>query len=374
MDSWKRSLALLAAALCLWAPAHARDIVIGQSLGLTGGGAEVAKQYLEGAKCVFDNVNRDGLVKGHVIKLVSLDDGGDRERTLENTKKLVGEQNAFALFGYTAAAGAQAAFPLIEERGIPLVGIASGGLGVHDKFRRTVFHARASYIAELEGIVRQLGASGYGGSAGSYAFVYNQDAKANLGAFEGVAQRNNLKVGTSVAIDRNSTDMRAPAKQLVNAKPSAIIAITTAKAMGALIKELRLQGFPGTIVSSSFAGDPLVTEAGRAGPGTIVVQVVPDPRVKTSAVTREYHTAMAKCGSQAPPSVSGLEGYISARVLVEGLKRPGAPATRETLITALENMGKIDLGGMEVSYSPTNREGTSFVELLIISKDGRLKK
>lgn len=379
--SWRRSrassflvsfAALFAAALS--APADSRELVIGQSLGLTGGGADVAKQYLEGAKCHFDNVNKDGGVRGNTLRLVSIDDGGTKERTLDNTRKLIDGEKAFALFGYTAAAGAQAAFPLIEEHGIPLIGIASGGLGVHDKYRRTVFHVRASYVAELEGIVRVMGASGLVGQSGTYAFIYNQDAQANLAAFEGAAKRNNITLAASAAIDRNSTDMREPVKQILAKKPGAIVAITTAKAMAAVIKEARKQGYSGAIVSSSFAGDPLIAEAGPDGAGTIVAQVVPEPRLKTTGVAREFYAALGKCGVASEPTASSLEGYISARVLVEGLNRAGANVTRDKLITALESIARLDLGGIEVSFSPTNHEGTSFVDLLIISKTGRLKK
>jgi ABC-type branched-subunit amino acid transport system substrate-binding protein len=364
--------ACLSAALAVGA-AGARELVIGQSLGLTGGGAEVARQYQEGASCHFDNVNRGGGVRGNTLKLVAHDDGGQREKTLENTKRLIETDKAFALFGYTAAAGAQAAFPLIEERGIPLVGIASGGLGVRDKTRKNVFHVRASYTAELDGIVRILSTSGLQ-SSGAYAFIYNQDAKANLGAFEQVARSNNVNLVGSVGIDRNSTDMRAPVREILGKKPTVIIAITTSKAMAAVIKEARRQGYTGTLVSSSFAGDPLAADAGPEGVGTIVVQVVPDPKVKTTGVVRDYHAALARCAMGSAPSASGLEGYISARVLVEGLQRAGAKATPQGLVTALETMPKLDLGGVEVAFSPTNREGTTFVELLIITKGGRLKK
>ena len=327
--------------------ASGAELVLGQSLGLTGGGAEVAKQYLSGAKCHFDIVNKGGGVRGNTLRLVSLDDGGNRDKTVENTRKLIDGEKAFVLFGYTAAAGAQAVFPLIEERGIPLLGIASGGLGVHDKHRRYVYHVRASYTAELDGIVKVLGSSGLSGSVPQYGFIYNQDAKANLGAFEEVAKKNGIRMVSSAGIDRNSTDMQAPIKTILDGKPSVIVAITTAKAMAAVIKEARKQGYNGTIVSSSFAGDPLVKEAGPAGAGTIVAQVVPDPYTKVTPVTREYHSALAKCGDQTPPSASGLEGYISARVLVEGLQRAGARPTRESLMTGLDSLAKLDLGGGE---------------------------
>jgi branched-chain amino acid transport system substrate-binding protein len=369
-----RSACWSAAALLLCVvPASARELVIGQSLGLTGGGAQVAKQYVEGAKCHFDLVNAEGGVRGNRLKLVSIDDQGNREKTVENTRKLIDKEKAFLLFGYTAAAGAQAAFPIIEEAGIPLLGIASGGLGVHDKHRRMVFHVRASYTAELDGIVRLLSTSGLAGE-GRYGFVYNQDAKANLGAFEAVAKSTGVAIAGSVAIDRNSTDMREPVTQLLAKKPTVIIAITTAKAMAAFIKEARRQGYRETIVSSSFAGDPLVQEVGKDGIGTIVAQVVPDPQTRTLAIVREHYAALAKCGVQSAPSSSSLEGYISARVLTEGLKRAPPNVTRESLVSALESLRKFDLGGLEVSFSPTNHEGVEFVDLLMISKDGKLKR
>ena len=352
----------------------ARELVVGQSLGLTGGGAVVAKQYQQGAQCYFDTLNKGGGVRGNTIRLVSLDDGGETGKTVENVRALVDREKAFALFGFTSAAGAQAAFPLIEERGVPLVGIASGGLGVRDKVRKTVFHVRAGYTREIEGALDILGTSGLVRPDGSYAFVYNQDAKANLGAFEGVAKQKGVKVAATVAIDRNSADMRSPAAAIVKSNASAIVAITTAKAMGALIKEVRKQGFTGTIVSSSFAGDPLIQEAGPEGVGTIVTHVVPDPSGPTNALVASYRAALSRCGSTQPASAAGLEGFITARVLAEGLTRAGSNPTRPKLIEGIESINKLDLGGFEIDFSPTNREGARFVEYLMIAKNGKLKK
>src|SRR5262245_40061422 len=111
LAAWQRTaarnalLGALAVPLLLSPDASARQLVIGQSLGLTGGGAEVARQYNEGAKCYFDLLNGEGGVKGNRVRLVALDDGGNKDKTLENTKKLLDGEKAFALFGYTAAAG-----------------------------------------------------------------------------------------------------------------------------------------------------------------------------------------------------------------------------------------------------------------------------
>ena len=57
-------------------------------------------------------------------------------------------------------------------------------------------------------------------------------------------------------------------------------------------------------------------------------------------------------------------------MFVEGLKRAGRHITRESLIDGLEKMGKADLGGFNVTYSPTNHNGSQYVDLTIISKNG----
>ena len=41
---------------------------------------------------------------------------------------------------------------------------------------------------------------------------------------------------------------------------------------------------------------------------------------------------------------------------------------------ALEGMQKFDLGGLEVSYSPTDHTGLDFADLSIISADGRFRR
>ena len=246
---------------------HAKEIVIGQSLGLTGGGADVSKQFLEGASCHFQEINKAGGIRGNRIRLVTLDDGGKRDKTLENAKKLIEVDNVQVLFGFTAAAGAEATFPLLEQTGMPLVGVASGGLGIRDKFRKTVFHVRASYVSEIEQAIELARSAGFLGTNGTTGFVYNQDAKANLGAYEAIVKNKAIKSVVAVGIDRNSKDMKAPAKDIQKANPTMLFAITTAPAMGALTKSLRAAGYTGTIVSSSFAGDPLVREAGPDGAG-----------------------------------------------------------------------------------------------------------
>ena len=68
-----------------------------------------------------------------------------------------------------------------------------------------------------------------------------------------------------------------------------------------------------------------------------------------------------------------LEGFASAKVLLEALRRAGPKPTRAKVLAALESLRGYDLGGLEISYSPQDHSGIDFADLAIIS-DGRFKR
>jgi ABC-type branched-subunit amino acid transport system substrate-binding protein len=70
-------------------------------------------------------------------------------------------------------------------------------------------------------------------------------------------------------------------------------------------------------------------------------------------------------------SFTSLEGFIAARIMVEGIKRAGKDLTREKLISALESMSNVDLGGFQVTFSPKNHNASSYVDLTMIGKTGQ---
>ena len=80
-----------------------------------------------------------------------------------------------------------------------------------------------------------------------------------------------------------------------------------------------------------------------------------------------------KIGDENNYSFTSLEGYIAAKVIVEGLRKAGRNVTRESLVDAMASLGALDLGGFKVAYSPTNRSGSTFVDLTIVSKGGKFR-
>jgi ABC-type branched-subunit amino acid transport system substrate-binding protein len=71
------------------------------------------------------------------------------------------------------------------------------------------------------------------------------------------------------------------------------------------------------------------------------------------------------------PSHASLQGYLSARVLVEAMRKAGKNLSREKLGATLESM-KLDFGGFNIEFKPDNHHGSKFIEMSIIGKSGRI--
>jgi branched-chain amino acid transport system substrate-binding protein len=99
---------------------------------------------------------------------------------------------------------------------------------------------------------------------------------------------------------------------------------------------------------------------------------VPLPTSGSRLVVRDY-LELAQAGGHAP-SFYGLEGYVEARILVEALGKLPGPPTREAVVDMLGSFGRMDLGGFEVVYGKTSRQGARFVEMVIIGPNGKLIK
>ena len=344
-------------------------IVLGQSAPFSGPAAQLGIQFYQGAKLYLDQYNA---VPGHRdVEIKFLDDGYEPERTVANTQKLIAE-DAFALFGYIGTPTSLAALPLAVKDRVPFIAPFTGAMALREPFNRNVFHLRASYNDETALIVKQLTNLGLK----KIAVFYQNDAygKAGLdGAMLALSQLD-LKPVALATVERNSVDVAAAVKTITAAKPDAVIQVSAYNSCAAFIREARKGGYGGTFYNVSFVGTQALADAlGKDGAGVVVTQVVPSPYSPANAITREFSDAAKKSGGATKPNFSSMEGYLAAKVLTEGLRRAPGKLTRDGLIQGLESIDRQQFGGFEVSFSPNNHVGSKFVELSMITGDGRIR-
>jgi ABC-type branched-subunit amino acid transport system substrate-binding protein len=124
------------------------------------------------------------------------------------------------------------------------------------------------------------------------------------------------------------------------------------------------------MVSNSFPGSsPLAKELGKNGAGVAIAQVVPPPTKRSVPVVQEYQAAIEKQLGRKEYSFTSLEAFIGAKVAAEALKRAGPRPTRQAFMQALDGMKSFDTGGYVVSFSPSDHNGSAYVELTVIGRD-----
>ncbi|MGA8392610.1 MAG: ABC transporter substrate-binding protein [Burkholderiaceae bacterium] len=365
------SIATGAALVAGFHPAHAQDdrIVLGQSAAFTGPAAQLGVQFHAGAKLYFDQLNAQGGVGGRRIEIRQLDDGYEPDRCAANTKKLIDEE-VFALFGYIGTPTSVVALPLATKARMPFFAPFTGAMALRDPFSKTTFHVRASYNDETALIVKQLTNLGLK----KIAVFYQNDAygKAGLDGVTLALAAQNLKPVALATVERNSVDVGAAVTAITAAGPDAVVQISAYKSCAAFIRAARKAGYGGTYYNVSFVGtQALADELGKDGAGVVVSQVVPSPYNAARPIAREFVDAAKKAGN-VQPNFSSMEGYLAAKVFAEGLRRGGKP-NRESLISGLESINDQSFGGFAVTFSPTNHVASKFVELSMLTGDGRVR-
>ncbi|HEX4944537.1 MAG TPA: ABC transporter substrate-binding protein [Usitatibacteraceae bacterium] len=360
-------LALFVPGTVAFAQGHTdTQIVLGQSVALTGPAEELGKDMQLGASLYFSQVNAKGGVNGRRIVLKTLDDGYEPPRAADNTKKLINEEKVFALFGYVGTPTAQASLPIFTAAKVPFVGAFTGAELLRSPFNRYVFNVRASYFDETEAIIQHLTAM----SVNRIAVFYQNDAygQAGLAGVERALKKRSLELVTKGTVERNTVDVAKSVADIRKANPQAVVMISAYKSCAAFIKEMKKAGANPTFWNVSFVGSKaLAKELDREGRGVQISQVVPFPWDTSVPVVKEYRALLAE--TKVEPGYGTLEGFIAAKVMVEGLRRAGKNLTRDSFIKAMESLDPYDTGGFKVSYSGDNHNGSRFVDLTIISRD-----
>ena len=347
-------------------------IILGQSAAFTGPAAQLGIQFHQGAKLYFDQANAQGGIGRQQVEIRMLDDGYEPARCAENTAKLIAD-DVFALFGYIGTPTSLAALPLATKAKIPFIAPFTGAMALRDPFNRYAFHVRASYNDETALIVKQLTNLGLK----KIAVFYQNDAygKAGLDGVTLALGRLNLQPVAQATVERNSVEVALAVKTLMAARPDAVVQIGAYKGCAAFIREARKAGYGGTFYNVSFVGtQALADELGKDGAGVVVSQVVPSPYKPARPIASEFAEAVkATASKEVQANFSSMEGYLAAKVFAEGLRRAGSKPSRESLMTGLESIGNLSFGGFAVSFKPNDHVASSFVELSMLTGDGRVR-
>ena len=348
------------------------QIVVGQTAGFTGAVAASVKEATDGAKLYIDAVNAKGGVNGQKIELVSMDDKFDPKTAAANARTLIVDKRAVALFLTRGTPHNELIIPVLDELKVPLVGPCTGAMLLHAPVRKYVFNVRSAYQREAEKAVDLLAAIGV-----SSIGVLHVDDTFGADALVGIRagfEAKKLKPVFLGKYDRSKPDFGPLALDVRSTSPQAVMVVGSGTHVIDALKAIRATGSRAQLVTlSNNASGGFVKGLGEFARGTIITQVFPNERSIASPFVKEA-LALAKAKGLAEISPAMLEGFAAAKVLVEGLRRAGPNPSGEKVRAGLEAIRGFDIGGMDVSYSPTDHTGLDFVDLSIINKEGKFTR
>jgi branched-chain amino acid transport system substrate-binding protein len=360
-----RASRVLAIVVALAPGLSCADIVLGHSGDLSGNSAALTKDYLRGMNAYFDAVNQKGGIRGEKIRLVSLDDGFNPDKTVQNTKSLI-EKDALALVGYRGTANLQKIIPLIQQSGIAEIGNTAGAKSLRDPYVDGMFHLRASTTDEIEAAVNHAWTIGITRIAAGY-----QDdpfGKEALEALNNALKKRSAAPVVAAPVPRGTDDVAKAVETISAAQPQAVFYLGQAKPAAAMIKGLMARNVHAQFFVLSVASG-LHADLGEAAAGVIVSQVVPYPfRELGTPVVREYQKTLGG-GDERAYSFNSMEGYLNAKLVVAALQKTSPPLTRAKVMATMKTMNE-DLGGFPIAFAKQSNQGSHFVVLTMVRKDG----
>ena len=345
-------------------------IKIGQSVALTGPLGDLGQAIHQGAKACFAAINAKGGVNGRAIELVALDDGYDVKRALANIKTLTDERSTFALFNCMGTPMIEAMLPKVLESGVPFFAPFTGALVSRPKGAKNIFNIRASYAEEAEQLVRHLATIGI--KRIGIAYQNNAFGKEVFNATQDAVAKYKLEAVSVATVESNASDAASAATKIATSSPDIVLLGLAGKPTIEFIKAIRAQRKSLPLYALSIMGSSATLKAiGEDAVGIAISQVVPLPGNTKVPLVRDFQQAWKEAGSTLEPSHVALEGYVNARVFAEVLRRTGRNPTRAGFIESAWNMKRYDLGGFEVGFADSSKNASQFVELTMVSREGR---
>ncbi len=335
----------------------------------TGPLTGVNTEAVSGAEMFFANLNSKGGIGGRKINLIKLDDKQDAKETVRLFQELVASKSILSFFMPRTTPSIYAALPIAQEAKIPMFGMQTGGIQITEPLKRYAFTLRASYQDEVIYLIKQLHDTG----TRKFALlvddgVYGKDVL--VGAQLAFSELK-IKPVAVASINANKPEAAVPVGAILPTQPEVVILIAGAKGASDFVNLYRSKGGLAQFGTLSNNGaDSFIKSLDTNKRGMIITQTLPSPFRMARQVTRDYTQMTVAAKSNI--GFGHFYGYLCARVMSEALKRTGRDLTPERLTQTLESISLLDLGGIEVSFSPNKRMGTNFVEASIVGVDGKL--
>ncbi|CAJ0719487.1 hypothetical protein LMG6871_02898 [Ralstonia edaphis] len=350
----------------------ADKIVFGQTVGFDSVWGGLYKNYTNGLLAGFEQVNAQGGVAGRKLVVKRLEDNYLPDKAVANVKTLV-QEGVFGLVCMGGTGNTIATLPLLEQYRLPMVGAMTGATAAR-KPSAPLFHTRASYADEVTKMVQH--ATTIGLKRVAVVYQDNPFGSGNADAAKAAASKFGAQIVALIPHNAKGDDIDMVVDKIAAANPQTTLLFTSPTSVADMLTRYQAKHGPVPLpqpwILSVTTPKTVFEKAGPLAHGVAVTQVMPGPNARTQPLVRAFREANDKFGDHGNQTYEAVEGFLTARVIVDGLRACGTNPTRDGFIQALEGFGTRDFGGVRVHYDRTNHAGLDYVDVTMIGSNGHL--
>lgn len=346
------------------------EIVIGQTLTLQDGRNAYGVAVTEGVQAALDQINRAGGVLGRRVVVKVLDDNNQATQAEANARKLINEDKVFLVFGSIEGGPSMAVLKAATELGVPFFAPMAGSPGLRTPHQPLVFPVRADHKAEFGALMAH--ARSLGMTRIAFFRSDSETGLLHLANVQRLAQEMGLELVADLAFksDIDVAGIAALTSRLISSKAQVIFNHGGIGTYEQLIRKSREQGSRAQFYAVNSGSTQLAQKLGPLAHGMIFSQVLPSPWERKTEASRAYQEAFSRFRPGQPYSYGSFEGYLSAKALVEALRRAGPQPTRASFESGLRN-ATLDVHGLPIAFREGEHTGLTLVDLALYTRDGK---
>jgi len=333
-------------------------IWVGTSVPLSGHASYLGHGIVTGINTYFRYINSEGGIHGRKLALRAYDDDYNPPLMISNVKRLIHDDKVFALIGLVGTPTTLAVVGHSQEHGVPLLFSFTGAIELRNPVKQYIMNLRPSYWDECATAVDYFIEHG----KRRFAVFYQNDAY-GINGRNGVERRlikYDLNLVSEASYIRGVSDVKDQVQEIKKYKPDVVVMIGTADACSAFVKKAVSEGMQDVWFSNvSFVGShELANKLQDAEATVFVTEVFPSPFNASLPAVEEYRQLMKKFYPESEPNPVSFEGFLSAKLFVEAMKRKGDNHNGQGLIRILEDMHDVDIGiGEKINFSSLDHQG-----------------
>ncbi|MBY0121406.1 ABC transporter substrate-binding protein [Bacillus sp. S/N-304-OC-R1] len=341
-------------------------IKIGGLFDITGGTGDVGTPYAEGEKAFFEFFAKKGDVQGYKLELIGDDYAYKIPEAQKLYQKLKSKDKVAAVLGW-GTGDTEALRQQVAADKLPYISASYSENLKNIKESPYNFLAAASYSDQARSVLKWIKDNHSGGTP-TVALIYNDSAfgKSPIEDAKNFAKEIGIEVVDEQIVELQALDATSQLLNMEKKNPDYAIIQQTWGATATILKDAKKLGLNTQFIGLNWAtGEGLLPIAGDAAEGFIGVVTHAFPYEDLEGIAEIKEFLESKGEKLEDKNQKFIQGWVSAKIMVEGMKLAEDPTTGEGIRGGLEKLSNLDLGGLAapVSFAPDNHAGTNQVRL-----------